>query len=109
MRMEKQENLFGKTSGRICSRIREKEELVRRIEMSIQCLAQYPESYFEGEERNGFYIEPMMKRAWAAQIEVLLEVQKVCEKNEIQYFAEYGTMLGAVRHKGFIPWDDDIV
>lgn len=76
--------------------------------MSIHCLAQYPETYFEGEERDGFYIEPMMKRAWAAQIEVLLEVQKVCEKNGIQYFAEYGTMLGAVRHKGFIPWDDDL-
>ena len=84
------------------------EESVRRIELSMQCLVQYPESYFEGEERDGFYIEPMMKKAWAAQIEVLLEVQKVCEKNGIQYFAEYGTMLGAVRHKGFIPWDDDL-
>ena len=71
-------------------------------------MAEFPEAYFKGEEREGFYVEEMMKRAWAAQIEVLELIDHICKKYQIQYFADWGTLLGAVRHKGFIPWDDDI-
>ena len=65
-------------------------------------------SFFEREERNGFVIEPMMKNAWAANLYVLNVIDKICAENDIQYFADFGTMLGAVRHHGYIPWDDDI-
>lgn len=68
----------------------------------------FDEAYFEGEEREGFYIEPMMKRAWAAQLEVLKQIDDICERNNIEYFADGGTLLGAIRHGGYIPWDDDI-
>lgn len=68
----------------------------------------FEESYFEGEEREGFYVEPMMKKAWAAQLEVLQVVDEICTRHNIVYYAAWGTLLGAVRHKGFIPWDDDI-
>lgn len=68
----------------------------------------FDESFFKEEVRDGFLIEEMMKRAWAAQIEVLKEVEKFCKRHNINYYAEWGTLLGAVRHKGFIPWDDDI-
>ena len=68
----------------------------------------FDDSYFLGETRDGFYIEPMMKCAWAAQLEVMCVIKQICEKYDIPYFAYYGTLLGTIRHKGFIPWDDDL-
>lgn len=67
-----------------------------------------PDKFLEGEIRDGFYVENMMKKAWAAQLEVLNEVDKICRQYDIKYFADCGTLLGAIRHKGFVPWDDDM-
>lgn len=69
---------------------------------------EFSADFFKTEVRDGFEIPAMMKRAWAAQMEVLHVVAGVCKNNGIRYFADGGTLLGAVRHKGMIPWDDDI-
>ncbi|MCR5339086.1 MAG: LicD family protein [Lachnospiraceae bacterium] len=65
-------------------------------------------SFFEPEVREGFYISDMMKRFWASQMAVLARIDAICEREGIRWFADYGTLLGAVRHGGFIPWDDDM-
>lgn len=67
-----------------------------------------PPHFFEGEERCGHYISPEMKKIWAVELDLLHEFMSVCDKNGINYYVGGGTMLGAIRHKGMIPWDDDI-
>ena len=69
---------------------------------------QFDNSYFQNEIREGFYIPGMTKRSWAMQLEVLQKIDEICEKHDIRWFADCGTLIGAVRHRGFIPWDDDL-
>lgn len=68
----------------------------------------YKDDFFKMEIIEGFAVESEMKRVWAAQMKVLSEIIRICDKYHITYYADYGTLLGAVRHKGFVPWDDDI-
>ena len=64
--------------------------------------------FFRDEIRNGFYIPSAVKQSWAAALDVLWEIDKICQKHGIRYFADWGSFLGAVRHGGFVPWDDDL-
>lgn len=49
-----------------------------------------------------------LRKLQLIELEMLLEVDRICRGNDIMYFISDGTALGAVRHKGFIPWDDDL-
>lgn len=64
--------------------------------------------FFRDEVRNGFYIPTAIKQGWAASLVVLDEIDRICRKHNINYFADWGSFLGAVRHGGFVPWDDDL-
>ena len=52
--------------------------------------------------------EKTLRRLQLAQLEIFKKIDEVCKKYEIKYSLYGGTLLGAVRHKGFIPWDDDL-
>ena len=49
-----------------------------------------------------------LKAIQCLQADLLREVIRICDKNQLTYYAAYGTALGAVRHQGFIPWDGDV-
>lgn len=66
------------------------------------------ESFFLPEERDGYLVTSEMKHVWAVELDLLKQFAQFCTKHNLKWFAHAGTMLGAVRHHGFIPWDDDI-
>ena len=68
----------------------------------------FPLEYYSDEIREGFFVSETMKRYWAAQLVVLSDIDTICKRHDINWYADSGTMLGAVRHKGYIPWDDDL-
>ena len=69
---------------------------------------EFPNGFYQQEERCGYTVPVAMKRVWAVELDLLEKLQDVCERHGLRYYACGGTLLGAIRHKGYIPWDDDI-
>ena len=68
----------------------------------------FEREFFYDEVRDGFYISGIIKRFWAYELTILSEIDRICKKYNIPYYADGGTLLGAVRDGQFIAWDDDI-
>lgn len=68
----------------------------------------FDHAFLKEEIRCDFLVSEKRKKVWNVELQLLAKFDEVCKKYNLTYFAEYGTLLGAVRHKGFVPWDDDI-
>ena len=64
--------------------------------------------FFEEEVRCGHTVTSQIKKLWSVQIACLEQLKQICERHNIRYFVSGGTLLGVIRHKGYIPWDDDL-
>lgn len=69
---------------------------------------QLEDKFFQKEIRAGYEVSEKMKKVWAVELNLLEYFENICREHNLRYFVDYGTLLGAVRHQGFIPWDDDI-
>ena len=82
--------------------------MLMRQNPTLQSNEIFIENIDRDEMRNGFLVTSHRKKLWNVQIGLIKEFDRICKKHNLKWFACGGTLLGAARHKGFIPWDDDV-
>lgn len=64
--------------------------------------------FLKAEKRDGFLVDKSRKMLWKIELDIMEEIDSICKKHNIKYSILGGALIGAIRHKGFIPWDDDM-
>lgn len=90
--------------------LREQNELMKRSASNYTNNERevFIENIDRDEMRSGFLVTSHRKKLWNVQIGLINEFARICKKHNLRWFAYGGTLLGAARHGGFIPWDDDV-
>ncbi len=90
--------------------LREQNELMKRSASASHGGERevFIENIDRDEMRSGFLVTSHRKKLWNVQIGLINEFARICKKHNLRWFIFSGTLIGAVRHKGFIPWDDDV-
>lgn len=65
-------------------------------------------TYLYSNPNDRYIYDGKLDRIKTIELEMMAEIKRICDKHQIKYFLVGGSMLGAIRHKGFIPWDDDL-
>lgn len=68
----------------------------------------YIKDMYHDEIREDVLVKSNKKKVWNRQLEIWATFDEICRKHAIKYHINYGTLIGAIRHKGFIPWDNDV-
>ena len=76
--------------------------------MSLPIKLQIPDSFYKEETLCGYHVTCKDKKIWAVELDLLNEFKTVCEKYHLTWYIAYGSLIGTIRHKGFIPWDNDV-
>nr|MCR4604723.1 LicD family protein [Eubacterium sp.] len=69
---------------------------------------EYSKEFFLDEVRDGFLIPSFMKKQWAVCLDDYKKLDEICKSNGLRCTLSWGSLIGAIRHGGFVPWDDDL-
>lgn len=65
-------------------------------------------NFLTPENRCEFWVDESRKMLWKIELDIMEEIDGICKRHDIKYSILGGALIGAIRHKGFIPWDDDM-
>ena len=82
--------------------------MMKETERLLRENASLRSSFLHEEKICDFFVDETRKKIWLVELDLLLKIDQICKKHGLRYFLFFGSLLGAVRHHGFIPWDDDL-
>lgn len=68
----------------------------------------YDPDFIKEEVRDDWKVSTETKKVWSVQLDLIKKLDEVCRKYDLKWYPMWGTLLGVVRHHGYIPWDDDV-